>query len=304
MRLTTSILLAGLLCSSLAWAAAPKPPPSPPPQPKAEPPSQAACTPLPKPRSGPLPFAGGETLTYDVDIVGAKAGQMTFDVDPWGRNASEIQVKVSAESNTFFNKMRKIKGEVVSFLRAKDLRPNRFHEDVEEGGLTRVADALFKDKKTEVNWTSNQPNNPKGTNHFTTTSEAYDYVGAIYLFRAISDEGGPAVLLRGLRAQADVAHRGQGRGPRARLGAGRRVRRLPSVGSGHRAQHEAAGDPRLDQRRRPAPSGGRLGRHRTGPGARAARRASSARPEGQRRQGEAGVVSAQPLRDSARVPDA
>lgn len=179
MRLTlTAFALAGLATASVAWSAAP------PPKPPAEQP-QAACTALPKPRSGPLPFVGGEALTYDVDILGAKAGQMTFDVQPWPRNASEFPVRVKAESNTFFNKMRKIKGEVVTYLRSKDLRPNRFHEDIEEGTLTRVADASFKDKKTEVNWKSNQQNNTQGTNTFSTTSEGYDYVGAIYLFRSI-----------------------------------------------------------------------------------------------------------------------
>ncbi|HEY3447009.1 MAG TPA: DUF3108 domain-containing protein [Myxococcales bacterium] len=185
MRLTVSIVLAGLLSASLAWSAAPpRPAPQPPPKPSAAPPP-AACTALPKPRSGPLPFVGGETLTYDVDVLGAKAGQMTFDVQPWARTASEIPVRVKAESNTFFNKMRKIKGEAVSYLRAKDLRPNRFHEDLEEGPLTRVADALFKDRKTEVNWKSNQQNNTQGANHFATSGEAFDYVGVIFLFRAI-----------------------------------------------------------------------------------------------------------------------
>ena len=186
MRLTASIVLAGLASASLAWSAAPgRPPPPAGPKPPVEPPAPA-CTALPKPRSGPLPFVGGESMTYDVDVLGARAGQMTFEVQPWARNAAEIPVRVKAESNTFFNKMRKIKGEVVSYLRSKDLRPNRFHEDLEEGGLTRVADTLFKDKRTEVSWKSNQPDKPQGTNHFATSGEGYDYVGAIYLFRAIS----------------------------------------------------------------------------------------------------------------------
>ncbi len=187
MRLTASIVLAGLLCcAGLAWSAAParRVAPPPPPNPAPEKPL-AACAPLPKPRSGLLPFAGGESLTYDVDVMGARAGQMTFAVRPWPRNAAEIPIRVKAESNTFFNKMRRIRGEVVSFLRARDLRPNRFHEDLEEGALTRVADAIFTDKKAEVSWRSNQPSRPQGTNRFATSGEGFDYVGAIYLFRAI-----------------------------------------------------------------------------------------------------------------------
>ena len=156
-----------------------------PPQLMPKPPPPACSVPMPRPRAGPAPFPTGEKLAYDVDVMGAKAGHMTFEVLPAGRGpGAEVPVHVSAESNTFFNKVRKINGEVTSWLRPKDLRPSHFHEDLVENALTRVADVVFGDKTADVSWTSN--NNTKGTTrHVTGPDGALDYVGAIYLFRTV-----------------------------------------------------------------------------------------------------------------------
>jgi len=153
----------------------------------AEKPAQppAACAVLPKIRSGPLPFPPGESLTYEVDIMGARAGKMTFDVLPTkGRGvAAEVPIRVRAESNSFFTKVRRIKGEVISYLRGKDLRPTRFHEDLIEGEITRLADVTFGERSAELNFKSNTS---KGTARFDYPIEALDYVGGIYAFRGIA----------------------------------------------------------------------------------------------------------------------
>lgn len=182
MRLSMLLTFAALLLGQAAFAAD-KPAAKPP----LTPPMAGACASLPKPRAGPLPFVAGESLTYDVDVLGAKAGRMTFDVLPTVNKGaiSEIPIRVRADSNTFFNKVRKITGEVVSYLRAKDLRPVRFHEDLVEGTLTRVADVLFGDRIAEVSWSSNQNGGSQGGNRYAFPNDALDYGGAIYLFRAV-----------------------------------------------------------------------------------------------------------------------
>ncbi|MBI5543884.1 MAG: DUF3108 domain-containing protein [Deltaproteobacteria bacterium] len=183
MRLPSLIALALSFTIVTASVAAPA---GTPPRPPVQPAAPGACTPMPRPRSGPLPFPVGEALTFDVDVMGAKAGRMSFEVLPTlGAGASaEIPIRVRAESNTFFNKVRKIRGEVFSYLRARDLRSSRFHEDAAEGSLTRVADVGFNsDRTVDVRWKSN--NGREGASRHAVAADAVDYAGAIYLFRAI-----------------------------------------------------------------------------------------------------------------------
>lgn len=181
MRLRT--LLAALLLLSASAATAAEPSAS---KLALRPAPAGSCPALPKVRAGPLPFPSGESLSYEVDVMGARAGKMTFDVLPrTGRGAdAEIPVRVRAESNSFFTKVRKISSEVTSFLRPRDLRPARFHEDLAEGALTRVADVLFRpDKTVEVTWQSNRDG--RGGGRYGYANDALDYVGGIFLFRGI-----------------------------------------------------------------------------------------------------------------------
>lgn len=169
----TCLLVTGTALAAIDTPEAPKPP--------LHPALAGACPALPKPRSGPPPFTAGETLAYDVDVMGAKAGRMTLEVLPAA--GSEIPVRVKAESNTFFDKVRKIKGVVTSYLRQRDLRPARFHEDLSEGTLTRVAQVMFgSDKVVDVSWTSNTSH---GESRYAVAGEALDYAGGIFLFRGI-----------------------------------------------------------------------------------------------------------------------
>ncbi|MGI5864031.1 MAG: DUF3108 domain-containing protein [Myxococcales bacterium] len=192
--LVASILL---LASASAQPQAPAAPPAaqssqraskpPPPRVAGVTPAPAgACAMLPKPRSGPPPFSPGELLSYDIDVMGVRAGTMSFEVLPaQGRGKKAVlPVRVRAESNTFFNKVRKVKAELVSYLRAKDLRPDRFHEDLREDNRHRIGDVDFeRDKKlVKIAWRTGQRT---GSARNEIRADALDYIGAIYLFRAI-----------------------------------------------------------------------------------------------------------------------
>jgi hypothetical protein len=151
------------------------------------PPAAGACPALPKPRSGPPPFPAGEKLGYDVDVMGVRAGKMDFDVLPWrGRGSSaQIPIRVRVESNTFFRKVRKVKGEVVTHLRGRDLRPSSFEEDLHEGEIDRNVRVSFPEtgeKFVKVEWKSNRGNGRTKNGY---ANDALDYLGAIYLFRAM-----------------------------------------------------------------------------------------------------------------------
>jgi Protein of unknown function (DUF3108) len=145
-------------------------------------PSEAQCPALgPVPR--PLPFRPGETLDFDVDALGARAGTLvlrTLPESPDGRWPVEIQV----ETNTFFSKMRRVSGTGVSSLDPHTLRPGHYREQSIENEVHRVADVTYG-KAHEVALVS--------TTDGHTTTVAYrwandlsDVVAAIPLLRSLA----------------------------------------------------------------------------------------------------------------------
>ena len=81
-------------------------------------PTDAECLSLPVVRM-PLAFQSGETLDYDLDAMGAKAGRMTMKVLPLKDGA--LPIEVSAETNTFFSKVRKVKGSGTSYMNPRNI---------------------------------------------------------------------------------------------------------------------------------------------------------------------------------------
>jgi hypothetical protein len=143
------------------------------------------CAPLPRPLSGPPPFPAGELLRYDIDVVGVRAGRMSFEVLQGAKGAAETSVRVRAESNTFFDKFRKVKAEAVANLRARDLHPSTFREDLSEGGVNRIAKVAFPPpggKQVELEW---RTATTVTLSRHGVVGDALDYVSAMYLFRAL-----------------------------------------------------------------------------------------------------------------------
>ncbi len=155
------------------------------------------CAPLPRPLSGPPPFHAGEQLRYDIDVIGVRAGQMSFEVLKGVTGATETSVRVRAESNTFFDKVRRVKAEAVANLRARDLHPITFQEDLSEGGVNRTAKIAFPPpggKQIELEWRTkaNGSTATTGSSRHGVVGDALDYVSAMYLLRALPLKVGAA----------------------------------------------------------------------------------------------------------------
>src|SRR5438876_11834782 len=76
-------------------------------------PSDAQCAALPALKS-PFAFGPGESLDFDLDAMGAKAGTMEMRVLPMKDGA--LPVEVHAQTNTFFAKIRRVNGLATSYL--------------------------------------------------------------------------------------------------------------------------------------------------------------------------------------------
>ena len=112
-------------------------------------PSDAECKPLPA-WKGPIAFAPGELLEYDLDAMGAKIGRMMMSVKP--PKESKIPVEVAIETNTFFAKVRRVKGSGTSYLNPKTLKPARYFEDATENEIHRVSGAWPAAWRSQTIW--------------------------------------------------------------------------------------------------------------------------------------------------------
>jgi hypothetical protein len=184
MRPTLRLLVAVLSLQSFVTAAA-TPPAAP--LPALPPfPTDAECAALPAVRT-PLAFQSGETLDYDLDAMGAKAGRMTMKVLPLKDGA--LPIEVSAETNTFFSKVRKVKGSGTSYMNPRTLRPVRYVEDATEDNVHRVADVAFHPRDKRVHLVSTIDGS---TNQWDMgwANDGLDVAGTIYVLRQLPFKDG------------------------------------------------------------------------------------------------------------------
>jgi uncharacterized protein DUF3108 len=144
-------------------------------------PVPACPNPLPALRT-PISFMPGEELEFDLDAMGAQAGKMTMKVQRPDKGTLPVQIE--AQTNTFFSKVRRVKGVGTSYLHPKTLRPSRYTEDATENEVHRKVDVAFgaKDRSVKVDYVMG----PK-TGHFDYTydKDGLDVAGAIYLMRQL-----------------------------------------------------------------------------------------------------------------------
>lgn len=129
----------------------------------------------------PIAFGPGETLEFDLDALGARAGTMTMRVLPLREGLMPIEVH--AKTNTFFSKVRRVDGTGTSFLQPKTLRPARYYEDAQENEWHRVADVSFRKNRTAK--VLSTINGQSTTSELTYGNDVSDVAGAIFLMRQL-----------------------------------------------------------------------------------------------------------------------
>lgn len=129
----------------------------------------------------PLSFGPGETLEFDLDALGAKAGTMTMRVLPLRDGLMPIEVH--AKTNTFFSKVRRVDGLATSYVSPKTLRPARYYEDATENEWHRVADVSFR--KNHVAKLLSTINGQTSTAELAYGNDVTDVAGAVFLMRQL-----------------------------------------------------------------------------------------------------------------------
>lgn len=152
-------------------------------------PTDAQCGQL-LPIKGPLSFGPGEVLEYDLDALGAKAGRMTMR--PLNVRDNQLPIEVSVETNTFFSKVRKVKGTGTSTVNARTLEPLRYYEDATENDSHRVADVTFRQRERNAHLTSTI-DGQRGDWDFSLANHTLDVAGAIFYVRQMPLKDGQSV---------------------------------------------------------------------------------------------------------------
>jgi hypothetical protein len=148
-------------------------------------PTDAECGALGSPQA-PL-FPVGETLDYDLDALGAEAGKMTMKVLP--KRGEALAIEVTANTNSFFSKVRRVSATATSYLHPRTLRPKRYVEDATENEVARYADVSFKPEARQVNLDYRIAGR-SGRRVFRYAQEALDPAGAIFLVRQLPLKNG------------------------------------------------------------------------------------------------------------------
>ena len=144
-------------------------------------PAPEQCQPLPPLRT-PIAFAPGELLEFSLDAMGAEAGKMTMRVLP--RKDGALPVEARVQTNTFFSKVRRVKGVATSYLDPRTLRPMRHTEETVENEQPRSVNAVFgkKDRSVKVDYRYGRA---KGRYDYQYLHDGLDVAGALYVLRQL-----------------------------------------------------------------------------------------------------------------------
>lgn len=161
---------------------------------KAAPPPLPTCGPLPEHLEA-RPWDDTERLYYDVDVMGALAGKLMLMAHPPSRVGSEVVVlRAMAASNSFFSKIRAVRGRAASHFDARTFRPRLYNEETKEGEIERSAQVRFdrspKGKAMALEYKRNGRSNKK---RFTHAHEAFDPLSAFYALRGMKLAEGQSI---------------------------------------------------------------------------------------------------------------
>lgn len=150
-------------------------------------PSDAECKPLGAAMT-PAPFGPGEQLSYDIDSMGMRAGEMTMTtLKP---QDGLMTVETTVETNTFFSKIRKVKGVARSELSMSTLRPARYFEDAWENDFHRVAQVSMNPKGHEATLVNTFNDKTMSPVKLRFGSDMSDVGSAVHLLRSIPVKDG------------------------------------------------------------------------------------------------------------------
>jgi Protein of unknown function (DUF3108) len=141
------------------------------------------------PLAGPPPFRVGESLAYDLDVMGVvKAGSATLTVEPPIARGTLLPLRARVRNTSVFAKARRVRGYALSWVDARTLRPQRYRDEAEEDGVRKSTDTrLDRPGPIAMEWRLGERG---GTTVAPRDAEVMDLVSTVYYLRAVRLEPG------------------------------------------------------------------------------------------------------------------
>jgi hypothetical protein len=138
---------------------------------------------LPPLASGERPWKTGETLTYDLAVLGMmKAGTMQLSVDrpmPGGI----VPLRARAKTTQTAASLKPFAGVALSWIDPATLLPERYRDETEEGGVHKVSDARIRPPAPEL-VIEYRYGDAAGKTAYPREREILDAVSTLYYLRA------------------------------------------------------------------------------------------------------------------------
>jgi hypothetical protein len=106
---------------------------------------------LPPLVAGDRPWRVNETLTYDLDVLGlVKAGTMQLSVERPMSAGKIVPLRARAKTTQTAASLKPFAGVALSWIDAATLRPERYRDEAEEGGVHKVSDTRIAPERPEL----------------------------------------------------------------------------------------------------------------------------------------------------------
>ncbi len=146
---------------------------------------------LPPLRGAPLPWKPGETLGFDIDVMGVvKAGSLSLAVER--PILGQIAARARIRNTSVFAKVRRVSGTALSWLDEKTLRPARYRDEVVENGVRKLTDAHISQRAPEIT-IETRYGDQKLAATFPREGDVIDLLAVVYYLRAAELQPGEAM---------------------------------------------------------------------------------------------------------------
>ncbi|HEX9052976.1 MAG TPA: DUF3108 domain-containing protein [Anaeromyxobacter sp.] len=106
---------------------------------------------LPPLAAGERPWKTGETLTYDLDVLGVvKAGTFQLSVEPPMSGGEIVPLRARAKTTSSVASVKRFAAVALSWIDASTLLPERYRDEAEEDGVRKISDARIRPPGPEL----------------------------------------------------------------------------------------------------------------------------------------------------------
>jgi hypothetical protein len=106
---------------------------------------------LPSLADGERPWRPGESLAYDLDVLGmVKAGTLQLSVERPMSGGKVIPLRARAKTSAAIANVKRFAGVALSWIEAETLLPERYRDEADEGGVRKVSDARILPARPQI----------------------------------------------------------------------------------------------------------------------------------------------------------